>query len=83
MAGAITPSTQSNLSLGNRDGKVAKFTAITDGDWWVSGMSTVEHVSVTNSASGQTVGFTVSGGTITFATSGALSNATVFVVGFK
>lgn len=83
MPTALTPSTVSKLSLGNRDGLVAKFTSITNLDYWVSGMSVVEHVSVTNSASGQTVGFTVSGGTITFPTSGALSNATVFVVGFK
>lgn len=83
MPTALTPSTVSKLSLGNRDGLVAKFTSITNADYWDSGMSVVEHVSVTNSTSGQTVGFTVSGTRITFAASGALSNATVLVVGFK
>ena len=83
MAAALTPTTKSNLSLGNRDGVVAKFSAITNGDWYVSPMATIEHVSVTNGASGQTVGYTVSGGTVTFATSGALANATVLILGFK
>ena len=83
MAAEITPTTSAQLSLGNRDGVVAKFTAITNGDWFVTGLASIEHVSVTNSVSGQTVGYTVSGGVITFACSGALADATVLAIGFK
>jgi hypothetical protein len=81
---AITPTTSSQLNLGNRDGIVAKFSAIADSDTWLTGMSAIEHVDIVNSTSGSTVGYTVSGGTITFAIAGgSLADATVLVLGFK
>lgn len=81
---AITPTTSAQLNLGNRDGLVAKFTAIADSDTWTTGMSKIEHVDITNNTSGSTVGYTVSGGVITFAVAGGnLADATVFVLGFN
>lgn len=80
---AATPTYTAQLSLGNRDGVVAKFSSIADTNTWNTGLAAIEHVDITNGASGQTVGYTVSGGTITFALSGALANASVLVIGFK
>jgi hypothetical protein len=81
---SITPTSIALLNFGNRDGVVAKFTAIADSDTWVTGMSEIEHVDITNSTSGSTVGYTVSGGTVTFAVAGGnLASATVMVLGFK
>lgn len=79
----VTPTYVEKLSLGNRDGVVGKFDAIANTNTWPTGLSAIEHVSITNGASGQTVGYTVSGGIITFATSGALANASVLAIGFK
>ena len=79
----ITPASKAQLNLGNRMGLVAKCTSIADTDTLTTGLSVIEHVSVTNSASGSTVGYTVSGGVITFAVAGgSLSNATVLALGF-
>ena len=77
-----TPTTSNQLNLGNRMGIVGSFSSLTNADTWATGMSSIEHVSITNGASGQTVGYTSSGGTITFAASGALSNVTVLAIGF-
>ena len=83
MTTARTPSTSAQLNLGNRMGIVAKITTIQDTDTWTTGMSKIEHVSITNSASGSTIGYTVSGGVISFAVAGGdLSNATILVLGF-
>ena len=80
---AQTPATSAQLNLGNRMGLVAKVTTIADGDTLSTGLSVIEHVSVTNGASGSTVGYTVSGGVITFAVAGgSLSNATILALGF-
>ncbi len=78
-----TPDTYALLSFGNRDGIVGSFSALNNADTWATGMSKIEHVSITNGTSGVTVGYTVSGGIITFALSGALANATVLALGFK
>jgi len=79
-----TPDTSSQLSLGNRDGVVGSFTALSNADTWVTGMSAIEHVSITCDSTGaETYGCTVSGGTITFAASAQLDNVTVLVIGFK
>jgi hypothetical protein len=81
---AITPDTLSRLSLGNRDGIVASFTAIANNDDWTTGLSAIEHVSITGDNSGnETHGCTVSGGVVTFKASAQLDNVTVLVIGFK
>jgi hypothetical protein len=77
-----TPTTSSQLNLGNRMGVVAAFSSLSNGNTWATGLASIEHVSITNGASGQTVGYTVSGGTVTFAASGALSNVTALAIGF-
>lgn len=82
--GALTPTTSANLSLGNRDGVVASFTAITNTDTYTTGLSAIEHVSITCDSTGaETYGCTVSGGVITFAASAQLDNVTILVIGFK
>lgn len=82
--GAITPDTSAQLSLGNRDGLVAKFTAISNNETWTTGMSAIEHVSMTGDNSGnETMGYTASGGVITFKASAQLDNVTVLVIGFN
>ena len=82
MAAAITPSEKVNLSLGNRVGIGASFTTITNGDWWVTGLGTVEGIVITDSTSGNTFGATyAAGGIVTFATSGALSSVRVLAIG--
>ena len=81
---AITPTYSTQLNFGNRDGLVAKFTSIADNDTWETGMSNIEHVSITNNTSGSTAGYTVSGSVVTFhIAGGSLSSATVMVLGFK
>ena len=83
MTTARTPASSAQLSLGNRMGIVAKITTIQDTDTWTTGMSKIEHVSITNNTSGSTVGYTVSGGIISFAVAGGdLSSATILVIGF-
>jgi hypothetical protein len=80
----LTPTSSRLLSLGNIDGVVAAFSSIANNDTWVTGLSSVEHVSITAGASGATVGYTVSGGTVTFKVSTTLSSgATVLVYGYN
>lgn len=80
---AITETYRANLSLGNRDGVVVKTAAVDNGDTLITGLSAIEHVSFTNATSGQTGGYTVSGGTITFVLSGSFGATSILAVGFK
>jgi hypothetical protein len=80
---AITTTYKENLSLGNRDGVIAKTAGIDNGDTFVTGLSVIEHVSFTNATSGQTGGYTASGGTITFVLSGSYGATSILVIGFK
>ncbi|MBF0562599.1 MAG: hypothetical protein HQL37_11380 [Alphaproteobacteria bacterium] len=82
--GVLTPITGSKilLSRGSRDSVLAKFTTITDGDTWVTGLGKVEMVLATAGASGFTIGATYSGGTVTFAIgSGPATNVMVEAIG--
>lgn len=63
---AVTVTTSAQLSLGNRRGIVAKLGNVDNNDTWATGMSVIEHVSIMDTVSGTTSGYTVSGGTITF-----------------
>lgn len=82
--GAVTVTTSAKLSLGNRDGVVALLGNVDDGDTWNTGLAAIEHVSITDTVSGRTYGYTASGGTITFAVdSSHLTTPTVLVIGFK
>ncbi len=78
-----SPTSALNLSLGNRDGVIADFSTLNNGDTWVTGLGTVEAVFITNGASGITTGATYSGGTVTFALSAGCSNVKVLAIGFK
>jgi hypothetical protein len=80
---AITETYRAQLSLGNRDGLVVKTASIDNGDTLQTGLSNIEHVSFTNAASGQTGGYTVSGGAIAFVLSGSYGATSIFVIGFK
>jgi hypothetical protein len=81
--GVQTPTTSVQINPGNRMGIIASFGIIRNGDTWVTGLSVIEHVSISNAASGVTTGYTVSGGTVTFALSGnTTSPTTVMVIGF-
>ena len=79
----ITTTKKENLSLGSRDAVVAAAAGIDNGDFFTSGLSAIDHVSISNGASGITVGYTVSGGVVTFVLSGSLTNPTILVIGFK
>jgi len=78
---AQTPSAKSQLSLGNRKGVLATFTAIDNADTWATGLSKVEAVFIQNSVSGITAGATYSSGTVTFALSGSLASCQVLAIG--
>ena len=80
---AITITSSSLLNLGNRDGIVAKCGNVADNDTWVTGMSSIDHVSIKDTVSGTTYGYTKSGGTITFKCSAQLTAPTVLVIGFN
>lgn len=83
---SITPTTLKNLSLGNRDGVLATFTTIAEGDTWVHPMSAIEHIEIVNAGGDHTLGYTVSGDTVTFKVGGGDTTtgvATVLVIGFK
>jgi hypothetical protein len=84
--GYITPTSLVNLSLGNRDGVIAKFTTIAEGETWYHPMSTIEHIEIVDASAVHTVGYTVSGNTVTFKVGGGdttLGATSVFVLGFK
>ncbi len=80
---AATPTTSVVISLGNRVGILASFTtAIGATDTWDTGLKSVEAVFITDAASGNTLGATYSGGTVTFANSGSLTTlAKVLAIG--
>lgn len=78
---AATPSSKTQLSLGNRMAVLATFTAIDDTNTWATGLGKVEAVFVMNSVSGVTMGATYSAGTVTFALSGSLANCQVLALG--
>jgi hypothetical protein len=81
---AVVPTSSRNLSFGNVDGVVASFTAVADTNTWVTGLSKIEHIGITNATSGATVGYSASGGTVTFAIgSGPLGVTTVIAYGFN
>jgi hypothetical protein len=80
---AITETYRALLSLGNRDAVIVKTNSIDDSDYLDTGLSVVEHVSLTNAVSGQTGGYTVSGTRVTFALSGSFGATSILVVGFK
>ena len=79
---AITTTYKENLSLGSRDGVIAKTAGIDNGDTFNTGLAVIEHVSFTNATSGQTGGYTVSGGVITFVLSGSFGATSILAIGF-
>ena len=82
--GAVTPTYVEKLSLGNRVGVTAKFTAIANAETYDTGLSVIEHVSITGDNTGnETHGCTVSGGVITFAASAQLDNVSILAIGFN
>ena len=82
--GAILPTTKELLSIGSRDGVLAAFTGIAEGETCETGMSAVEYVDFVNATHGSTVGYTVSGGVVTFKIGGgSLVETTVLVLGFN
>ncbi len=80
---AATPTTTTIGSFGNKIAILASFTtAIGATDTWATGLTTVEAVFITDAASGNTLGATYSGGTVTFANSGTLTTvAKVLAIG--
>lgn len=80
----VIPVAEEKLSLGNRDGVGASFTAINNADYWITGLSVVEGVTITNGVSGITYGATyAAGGRVNFACSAQLTNCRVMAVGYK
>lgn len=81
-----TPTSIQLLNFGDRDGCIGTFTTIANNDTWVTPFSAIEHVEIMNAGGDHTLGYTVSGGTITFkvgagdATTGV---ASVLVIGFN
>ncbi len=80
---AVTPTSTTTISLGNKVGILAHFvSAIGATDTWATGLNVVEAVFITDAASGNTLGATYSGGTVTFANSGTLTTlAKVLAIG--
>jgi len=79
---ALTPSDSVILSLGNRKGVGASFLSIDDGDYWTTGLGTVEGVIITPAVSGITVGATyAAGGVVTIRCSANLANARLLAIG--
>jgi len=50
----------------------ATFTSVLNADTWATGLTNIDHVVIT-STTAQTVGCTISGGTITFALGGTIA----------
>ena len=73
---AATPTSTVNISLGNRVGILATFGIVGATDTWATGLNNVEAVFITDGASGNTLGATYSGGTVTFANSGSTTAST-------
>ncbi len=68
---AVVPTATTIISLGNRIGILATFGVVGATDTWATGLNVVEAVFQTDAASGNTLGATYSGGTVTFANSGS------------
>lgn len=83
MAAAV-PTTIEKISMGNKIALLATFgSAVGATDTWATGLANVEAVFYTDGAAGgRTGGATYSGGTVTFALSGALAaNAKILAIG--
>lgn len=79
---AVVPSATTIISVGNRVGILATFGVIGATDVWTTGLNVVEAVFITDAASGNTLGATYSGGTVTFANSGSTTaNTKVLAIG--
>ena len=77
----VTVSNRRSLVMGSRRVITAQVDIASDTDTWVTGLKAIEALSV-RPESNTAVGATYSGGTITFQTTGAESNALVQVTGF-
>jgi len=75
---AVTVDSRLDPVFGNLRAIVAQVDIATSGDTWVTGLATIYY------AGSNDVAITllaVSGGTVTFTTTGAVANAKVFVIG--
>lgn len=80
----VYPAAEEKLSLGNRDGVGASFTAINNADYWITGLSVVEGVIITPSVSGITHGATyAASGRVDFLCSAQLANVRCLAIGYK
>lgn len=73
---AVTPTSTTTISMGNKIGILATFGIIGATDTWATGLNVVEAVFITDAASGNTLGATYSSGTVTFANSGSTTAST-------
>jgi hypothetical protein len=78
---ALTETSKTPISVGSLRGELASFSAINNADYWDSGLGSVKAAIPVNGAAGVTLGVTFSGSRITFASSGALANVTLLVLG--
>jgi hypothetical protein len=77
----LVPTATQVISNGNMIEIQGTFSAISDNDTWAPGFVTVAGAQILNGASGQTVGATYSGGTVTIRASGALANVKIRAIG--
>jgi hypothetical protein len=78
---AATEASKIQLNLGNRMAVLATFSSAGATDYWDTGLGKVEACFIENGTSGVTTGATYSGGRVTFACSGGLTNALVLAIG--
>ena len=83
MATTVTsPSIKAEYSEGNVRVVLAIIGQITNSQTWDVPLGSITAVFVEANASGATHGYTASGGTVTFLTSGTVTNAAVKVYGY-
>ena len=78
---AVTVDSRRDFVINDRRAIQAQVDIATTGDTWATGLTNIDACYITPAVSGITTGATYSGGTITFAISGALTNVKVLVMG--
>lgn len=76
-----TPTTRVDNIAGSLRQVIATFASISNGDTWPTGLGLISGVSI-DPGTATSIGATLSGGTVTFATSGAVTNVQVLAFGY-
>lgn len=76
-----TPTTRVDNIAGSLRQVIATFASISNNDTWATGLGLISGLSI-DPGTASSIGATTSGGTVTFATGGAVINVQVLVFGY-